>query len=134
MNAYEDVSRKFSLKNINDAEPDICDRSLRYHTQHRKGNILRDTYKLIEPGKSPSRKLTLGYTLIYPECSNTGHSHNDLEEVYFILQGKGVMQIDDVKFPVKEGDAFYIPPNAYHITYNTGIIPLVILWVTGKID
>jgi len=133
MNMSQETGKKFALVNINEVEPDTCDRSLRYHTKDRKGQILRDTYRLIEPGKSPSQSLTLGYTIVYPEGRTTGHAHDDMEEIYFIVQGRGIMEIDNEKFPIKEGDAFYVPPGKYHVTYNTGILPLIIVWVTGKV-
>ena len=132
----QDIGKKFSLVNVNEVEPDTCDRSLRYQIKkaRREKGILRDAYKLIEAGKTPSKRLTLGYTIIYPEGRTTGHSHEDMEEVYFVIQGRGRMEIGDDKFPIREGDAFYVPPGKYHVTYNTGILPLIIVWVTGKID
>ncbi|RLG18940.1 cupin domain-containing protein [Nanoarchaeota archaeon] len=130
----EEGSKKYSLVNINEVKPDMCDRSLRYHIKDVKNRILRDAYKLIEAGKSPSRRLTLGYTIVYPGGRTTGHSHDNMEEVYFIIQGRGIMEIGEDKFQIKEGDAFYIPPGKFHVTYNTGILPLMILWVTGKVD
>lgn len=134
MKQEESTRSKFSLVNINEVEPDTCDRSFRYIAQPKKGQILRDTYRLIEPGKTPSQRLTLGYTIVYPEGRTTGHAHEDMEEVYFIAQGRGIMEVDGERFQIKEGDAFYIPPGKYHVTYNTGILPLILIWVTGKVD
>jgi len=130
----EEGSKKYSLVNINEVKPDMCDRSLRYHIKDVKNRILRDAYKLIEAGKSPSRRLTLGYTIVYPGGRTTGHSHDNMEEVYFIIQGRGIMEIGEDKFQIKEGDAFYIPPGKFHVTYNTGILPLIILWVDGIVE
>ncbi|MFQ6067487.1 MAG: cupin domain-containing protein, partial [bacterium] len=72
----------------------------------------------------------MGYTAVYPEGRTTGHSHNDLEEVYFVICGQGKIVVGEEEFPIKEGDAFYVSPGLYHVTYNTGILPLRILWVT----
>lgn len=40
----------------------------------------------------------------------------------------------DDEFPIKAGDALYVPPREFHTTYQKGNLPLVVLWVTGKLD
>ena len=120
------------LVNIEDKTPDTDERSLRHVVGGRASEILRDTYYLIDPENSPSKNLTMGYTVIYPTGKTTGHAHDDMEEVYFILSGKGTMKIGDDEFPIQAGDAFYVPFGEYHVTYNTGNQPLAMAWVTGK--
>jgi mannose-6-phosphate isomerase-like protein (cupin superfamily) len=44
------------------------------------------------------------------------------------------MVVGDDEFPIQGGDAFYIPLGAFHVTYNMGIDPLKILWVTGRLE
>ena len=120
------------IVNVNDKNPDQDKRSLRHQVQDRKSEILRDTYYLIDPHHSPSRNLTMGYTVIYPTGKTTGHAHADMEEVYYFLTGKGKMIVDDDEFPVQAGDSLYVPFGAYHVTYNTGNQPLAMVWVTGR--
>jgi mannose-6-phosphate isomerase-like protein (cupin superfamily) len=120
------------LINVEDKKPDLDERSLRYVVEDRTAEILRDTYYLIDPENSPSKNLTMGYTVIYPTGKTTGHAHDDMEEVYYILTGKGKMVIGDDEFPIQSGDAFYVPFGKYHVTYNTGNQPLAMVWVTGK--
>ena len=43
------------------------------------------------------------------------------------------MIIEKEEFPIKEGDAFHVPSEKYHVTYNTGILSLNMVWVTGKL-
>lgn len=119
--------------NIHEKQPDTCERSFRYLAQNKKGETLRDTYWLIDPETSPAKVLRLGYTVVYPEGKTTGHSHAE-EEVYFVLSGRGEMEIENERFPIQEGDAFYVEPGRYHVTYNTGVLPLTIIWTTGKIE
>jgi mannose-6-phosphate isomerase-like protein (cupin superfamily) len=121
------------LVNIEDMKPDEDERSLRCMVKDRQREILRDTYFLIDPEKSPSKNLEMGYTIVYPTGRTTGHVHDDMEEVYFILSGKGKMVVGDDEFPIQGGDALYIPFGAFHVTYNTGIDPLKFLWVTGHL-
>ncbi len=122
------------LVNIEDMKPDEDRRSLRYAVKNREGEILRDTYFLIDPEKSPSRNLKMGYTIVYPTGKTTGHSHDDMEEVYFIVSGRGKMVVGNDEFPIQTGDALYVPFGEFHTVYNTGIEPLKVLWVTGRVS
>jgi len=120
------------VKNIEDMEPDVCDRSLRYATKTREQETLRDTYFLIDPENSPSKNLKMGLTTVYTDGKTTGHSHPDHEEIYYVLQGKGRMIVGDDEYEIKTGDSLYVPFGLFHTTYNTGILPLQLLWVTAK--
>lgn len=42
------------------------------------------------------------------------HYHRLSEEIYFILEGRGEMEIDGESREVKPGDAILIPPGAWH--------------------
>lgn len=120
------------VKNIEDMEPDVCDRSLRYATKTREQETLRDTYFMIDPENSPSKNLKMGLTTVYADGKTTGHSHPDHEEIYYVLQGKGRMIVGDDEYEIKTGDSLYVPFGLFHTTYNTGILPLQLLWVTAK--
>ena len=50
----------------------------------------------------------------------TPHRHLKTEEIYYILEGEGLMQIDMEARPVGPGDAIAIPPGALHQISNTG--------------
>ena len=121
------------LVNIQGLKPDDDDRSLRFNVGNRKTEVLRDTYFLIDPEKSPSRNLKMGHTTVYPTGKTTGHAHSDMEEVYFVVSGEGLMKIGDDEFPIRAGAAFYVPPGEYHTTYNKGNLPLTVIWVTCRL-
>lgn len=74
----------------------------------------------------------MGYTIIYPEGKTTGHSHKQHEEIYFVIQGRGRMIVGETEYDIKAGDALYVPFGVFHTTYNNGITPLQLLWVTAK--
>ncbi|CAN5266634.1 cupin domain-containing protein [soil metagenome] len=42
------------------------------------------------------------------------HYHKLSEEFYFLLEGRGTMEIDGERRPVSAGDAILIPPGAWH--------------------
>jgi len=106
--------------NVQDKPADTDVRSLRDHVKGREKTVLRDTYYLVEPGSSPSNLLTMGQTTIYPTGSTTGHSHDDMEEVYYIISGEGEMVVGEDRYPIRAGDALYVPPGEFHTTFQKG--------------
>lgn len=42
------------------------------------------------------------------------HYHGESEEIYFLLEGTGVMEINGETHPVGPGDAILIPPRSWH--------------------
>ncbi|MBE3101951.1 MAG: cupin domain-containing protein [Firmicutes bacterium] len=122
------------LVNVQGKQPDIDARSLRARVEPRDAKVLRDTYFLVDPDDGPSKRLKMGYTTIYPTGSTTGHAHDDMEEVYYVISGEGTMVVGEDEFPIKSGDALYVPRGEFHTTYQTGNMPLMVLWVTGKLN
>ncbi len=60
------------------------------------------------------------------------HFHPDLEEIYYVLSGYGVMTIGDEKAEISRGDVVYIPVLAPHTLLNTGNVPLRFVTVSVK--
>jgi len=118
---------------VQDKPADVDARSLRDHVKGREKTVLRDTYYLIEQGIAPSRRLTMGQTVIYPTGSTTGHSHDDMEEVYYVISGEGEMVVGEDRYAIRAGDALYVPPGEFHTTFQKGNLPLAVVWVTAKI-
>jgi len=48
------------------------------------------------------------------------HFHPRAEEIYFLLEGRGRMQLEDAVREVSPGDAIAIPPGMRHQITNTG--------------
>ena len=115
-------------------EPDTDPRSLRARVANRDKEVLRDTYYLIEAIKGPPHRMSCGHTTVYPTGATTGHSHDDMEEIYFVISGEGIMVVGDDEYPVSTGDCLYVPPGKFHTTKQTGLHPLVLLWMTCKLD
>ena len=55
-----------------------------------------------------------------PGQATERHYHGESEEVYFILEGEGEMELDGETARVTVGDAIPIPPGAWHTLRNTG--------------
>jgi mannose-6-phosphate isomerase-like protein (cupin superfamily) len=124
------------IVNVQSVKPDLDPRSLRERVKNRDKVVLRDTYYLINPEDKncDSRRLTLGHTTIYPTGTTTGHSHDDMEEVYYVVMGKGIMVVGDDEYEIEQGDALYVPPGLFHTTKQRGNSPLIVVWVTCKLD
>jgi mannose-6-phosphate isomerase-like protein (cupin superfamily) len=52
------------------------------------------------------------------------HYHKVSEEIYFLLEGQGQMELDGVTRVVVPGDAILIPPGAWHQITATSAEPL----------
>ncbi len=86
---------------------------------------LKDAYnpadrraRLVTLGDNPPT-CTLTYSEIPPSQTSSHHIHQWEHEVY-IIQGSGVLVCDGQEYPVKAGDAMFIPPNVDHYTLNNG--------------
>jgi len=55
------------------------------------------------------------------------HKHLISEEIYHIIEGKGMMVLGNQQFGVTTRDTIYIPPQTAHQIKNIGNIPLKIL-------
>ena len=62
---------------------------------------------------------TLSYSQIEPGKTSAHHIHEWEHEVY-IIEGTGTLFCDGKEYPVKAGDAMFIPPNVDHYTLNNG--------------
>ena len=79
--------------------------------------------------KISRKNLVLSSTFLRANQSTTGHNHVGQEEVYFFVDGKGEMEIDDNRFPVKAGDVICIEDGEFHKVHNTGHLGLYFVCV-----
>lgn len=56
------------------------------------------------------------------------HWHESTEEIYMIVEGKGIMYFDGHSFPLTVGDCVSIPLRVLHAVGNVGNAPLR-MWV-----
>lgn len=76
---------------------------------------------LVTPGQPEAAKLTLGEVVLLPGQGHDRHNHPDAEEVLYVLSGSGEQMVaDGAPYPVRAGDAIYIPQGVFHATRNTG--------------
>ena len=77
--------------------------------------------ELLAHRNSVIRNQTLAEARLPAGGSTTPHRHLKTEEIYYILEGHGSMQVDMETQSVGPGDAIAIPPCSLHQITNTGI-------------
>lgn len=92
--------------------------------------VRRDTSLIVTPEQTTGRLITVGYTVVYPQCSTRGHSHTDREEIYIVVRGRGEVKVGDETFPVGPDDVLYVPPGPTHMARNPFAVPLEYFWMT----
>ena len=70
---------------------------------------------------------------ILPGGTNEVHVHEDIEQVYFVLRGRGVVQVGDEKAEVKAGDVIFLPAKVPHGFFNNTDKPTVLLLIGARI-
>jgi mannose-6-phosphate isomerase-like protein (cupin superfamily) len=83
--------------------------------------------ELLAHRNSCIRNQTLAEARLPAGASTTPHHHLRTEEIYYILEGCGLMRVGDETREVGAGDAIAIPPGAVHQITNTGGIALKFL-------
>lgn len=51
-------------------------------------------------------------------------AHTELESMYFVLSGFGLLHVESYGYPLGPETALYIPPSLAHQVTNTGSVPL----------
>ncbi|GAB6166822.1 hypothetical protein JCM19992_28220 [Thermostilla marina] len=102
------------VRNIDEIDPFIT----------KDGSEIRE---LLAYRNSCIRNQSLAEARLPPGGATQGHHHVRTEEIYYILEGRGRMQLGKETRDVRPGDAIAIPPGAYHRIENVGDRPLVFL-------
>lgn len=76
--------------------------------------------ELLAHRNSCIRNQTLAEARLPVGAATTPHYHVQTEEIYYILEGQGLMQVGEESRDVGPGDAIAIPPGASHQMTNTG--------------
>ena len=80
-----------------------------------------------------SEDLKLNYSLAHatvkPGESTLPHRFHEASEVYYILQGRGLMHVNEETYEVQSGDMVYIPPMGVQYIENIGESELTFLCI-----
>src|SRR6267154_806736 len=69
---------------------------------------------ILDRTNAPVEKQSLAEATVQAGGSTQRHYHRASEEFYFILEGRGRMEIDGATKDVRVGDAILIPAGAWH--------------------
>lgn len=76
---------------------------------------------ILDHTNAPVEKQSLAEATLPAGGQTERHYHKVSEELYFITEGEGVMELDGDTSEVKPGDAILIPPGSWHqITASSG--------------
>ena len=88
------------------------------------GSTIRE---LFNPRSSPHQNQSLAHATLASGQKTTRHFHPLAEETYFVLKGRGLMEVDGQTRELGEGDAVAIPSSAKHRIENIGDVKLEFL-------
>ncbi len=78
----------------------------------------------------------MGQVTIFPGGQVPAHDHVQ-EEVYYVLQGEGEIEIEGVTEPIRAGEAVYVPSRETHNLRNPGKRDMTFIFVyspAGVVD
>ena len=69
---------------------------------------------LLDAALGGAREQSLAEVSLESDQATERHYHADTEEIYYLLEGEGEMEVDGERRRVGPGDAVLIPPGARH--------------------
>ncbi len=100
-------------------------------TQEARGYVLgaNDGEHLLNPSGEvifkvdPSRgsdNVSLGTQQVPQGAGIPRHRHAYMDEVFYVLEGKGTVLLNDERLPIQKGDTIFIPKGSWHAFENPG--------------
>jgi len=90
--------------------------------------------ELLHPDKTPEAgdlACSIAHAIVPSGETTLPHTLQKSTEIYFILEGSGVITIDQESSPVQPGDIVLIPPGAVQHIRNTDTGDLIFLCVVS---
>ena len=88
---------------------------------------------LVMPETAGSKHIDYRISMYQPMAHVKLHRHKVQEQVYHVLEGEGLMEIDGESHVVRKHDFIFLPPGVDHSIENTGVVDLVFLVVTSPV-
>lgn len=85
---------------------------------------------LVGPGNSGSARIDFRISRYAPAAHVAEHAHQVQEQIYYVLEGEGVLTVDGAPRLMRAHDYVYLPPGVRHGFTNTGLESLVFFVVT----
>ncbi|HUN70274.1 MAG TPA: cupin domain-containing protein [Burkholderiales bacterium] len=85
---------------------------------------------LVGPDNSGSSRIDFRISRYAPNAYVQEHVHKVQEQIYYVLEGEGLLTLDKEEHLMRAHDYVYVPPGVRHSFANTGLDGLVFLVVT----
>jgi len=89
---------------------------------------------LVMPETAKSHHIDYRISMYQPMAYVERHKHRVQEQIYHVLEGEGLMEIEGKNRVVRKHDVIYLPPGVEHAISNTGLVDLVFLVVTSPVS
>jgi mannose-6-phosphate isomerase-like protein (cupin superfamily) len=89
---------------------------------------------LVRPENLGSSKLDHRISCYQPMAYVEPHAHKVQEQIYHVLDGEGLMEIEGERRVVRKHDVIFLPPGVKHAIANTGLVDLVFFVITSPPD
>jgi mannose-6-phosphate isomerase-like protein (cupin superfamily) len=86
---------------------------------------------LVNPATAATQRFDFRISSYQPKGYVAPHRHKVQEQIYHVLEGEGLMELDTERKLVRRHDCIFIPPGVEHAIYNTGLRDLVFLVITS---
>ena len=89
---------------------------------------------LVRPETTGSRQIDFRISTYQPMSHVEPHTHRVQEQVYHVVSGEGLMELNGERSVMRPGDFVFVPPGVEHAIYNTGTEDLTFFVVTCPPD
>jgi len=93
------------------------------------GQIIKDNSVYLLEDNQALSNLVLSKTTLHTGQETTGHSHDNIEEIYFFQSGEGRMIVGNNDYQIVSGDIILIPDGDFHKVFNLGTDDLIFICV-----
>lgn len=89
---------------------------------------------LVRPETTDTDLLDFRISSYQPMAYVEPHTHKVQEQIYHVLEGEGMMELDGERTVVRAGSVIFIPPGVEHAIYNSGMVDLIFFVITTPPD
>jgi mannose-6-phosphate isomerase-like protein (cupin superfamily) len=89
---------------------------------------------LVRPENADTALFDFRISTYQPKGYVAPHRHRIQEQIYYILEGEGLMELEGQRTVVRPWTVVHIPPRVQHAIYNTGMVDLKFVVVTTPPD
>jgi mannose-6-phosphate isomerase-like protein (cupin superfamily) len=75
---------------------------------------------LVTPENMGAKHLWLGTSSVDPGFCSNAHAHQEQEEVFYCVSGRGRIRVDEEEALLEPGVVVYVPPKGVHQLINDG--------------